>query len=65
MHVCTDTHTHTQHTHTTHTHTHTHTHANVYKQVTLAALNLGQKAIEALGAGYLLWKTSFMVMAGN
>ncbi len=39
--------------------------AQLKSQVTLAALNLGQKGIEALGAGYLLWKTSFMVMAGT
>ena len=33
--------------------------------MTLAGLNLGQKSIEALGAGYLLWKTACMVLAGT
>ena len=39
--------------------------AQIKSQMALAGLNLGQKVVEALGTGYLLWKTSFMVLAGT
>ena len=39
--------------------------AQIKSLTALAALNFGQKSIEAIGAGYLLFKTAFMVIGGT
>ena len=39
--------------------------SQIKSQLALAGLNFGQKVIEALGSGYLLWTTALLVMAGS